>query len=184
MTTGYTMMIWRSRLRSLAAVAASILSLSACSQARVPDADNKLTMKPSITYLHLLRHTPFFTSLSTEQLEWVIDHSREWEVSKGSVLSKREASGVSDTDYWVLLDGGWHITGGGHTLSVRHDDPGKWFSTRVSNGQPCALVATEHGYVMRIAEADMLAMLQRGFAFEGHLQTGRAYYASLFGKSH
>jgi len=182
MSIGDTIMIWRPRLRSLAVVAASILSLSTCSQAHAPDADHNLTMKPSITYLYLLRHTPFFTSLSTEQLQWVIDHSREWEVEKGSVLSKCSASGATDTDYWILLDGGWQITVGSYTLLVRHDDPGKWFSTRVSNGQPCALVATEQGYVMRIAETDMLAMLQRGFAFESHLQIGRAYYESVFAK--
>ena len=30
-------------------------------------------MEPSVTYLHLLKHTPFFTSLTTAQLRWVIE---------------------------------------------------------------------------------------------------------------
>ncbi|WP_411571660.1 hypothetical protein [Pectobacterium cacticida] len=43
-------------------------------------------MKSSITYLHLLRYTQFFTQLDTGQLRWVIQHSREWEVQPGTFL--------------------------------------------------------------------------------------------------
>ncbi|HEY0296675.1 MAG TPA: hypothetical protein VGC69_15200 [Bordetella sp.] len=173
---------WRQRLRAVAVGLASVLALAGCGRERVPDAENNMTMHPSVTYLHLLRHTPFFTSLSTEQLQWVIDHSREWEVDAGAVLSKRGPQGPSDTDYWILLDGGWRVDHDGKSFPSGHADPGKWFNTREAQGKPCALVATEHGYVMRIPEGEMQAMLERQFAFDAHLEQGRAYYRQVFGK--
>jgi hypothetical protein len=41
-------------------------------------------------------------------------------------------------------------------------------------------VATEHSYVMKITAADMHDMLSLGFAFDSHLEAGRAYYAHAF----
>lgn len=141
-----------------------------------------MTMRPSITYLHLLRHTPFFTSLSTGQLQWVIDHSREWEVDEGTVLSRHDAQGASDSDDWVLLDGQWQLQYDGKSFPSGHADAGKWFSTRESQGQSCTLVATEHGYVMRIPEGEMKVMLDRGFAFGTHLEQGQSHYQQIFRK--
>lgn len=139
-----------------------------------------MAMRPSITHLHLLRYTPFFTALSTEQLQWVIDHSREWEVDAGTLLSIQDACGPSDRDDWVLLDGSWQIEHDGTRYTNGHADPGKWFSTREMRGQPCALVATEHSYVMHIPEQEMQGMLAQGFAFEAHLAEGHRYYQALF----
>jgi len=34
-------------------------------------------------YLHLQRHTPFFTELDVDQLRWVIQHLRERQVQPG-----------------------------------------------------------------------------------------------------
>lgn len=170
----------RQRLRGAALVLASVLLLAACSRERIADAENNMTMRPSVTYLYLLRHTPFFTSLSTEQLQWVIDHSREWEVDAGAVLSKRGPQGPSDTDYWILLDGGWRVEHDGKSFPSDHADPGKWFNTRETRGQSGTLVATEHGYVMRIPEGEMKVMLDRGFAFDAHLEQGHAYYGEVF----
>ena len=137
-------------------------------------------MRPSITHLHLLRHTPFFTALSTEQLQWVIDHSREWEVDSSTILSIQDADGASDRDDWILLDGGWQVERQGEAFASGHADPGKWFSTRAVSGQACILRTTEHGYVMQIPAADMRDMLERGFAFGTHLDQAQRYYQSLF----
>lgn len=137
-------------------------------------------MKPSITYLHLLRHTPFFTSLSTGQLQWVIDHSQEWAAEPGAVIAKADQNATSATDYWILLDGGWRIEHDGSAFPSGHADPGKWFNASQALGANCALVTTESSYVMRITEADMDTMLEKGFAFGHHLYDGKKYYDSLF----
>lgn len=137
-------------------------------------------MKPSTTYLHLLRHTPFFTALSTAQLRWVIGHSREWEADAGAVIAKCDETGASDTDFWILLDGGWRLEHDGLSFASGHAEPGKWFSIEIADGAPCSLVTTEHSYVMRISRAEMEAMLNKSFAFGLHLDSGRAYYRSIF----
>jgi hypothetical protein len=138
-------------------------------------------MKPSTTYLYLLRKTPFFTSLDTPQLRWTIEHSREWEAQAGTVVahcveSQREDH---DGDFWILLDGRWQVERDGEAHPSGHADPGKWFSVPVASGD-CRLVVTEHSYVMKITRADMDDMLSRGFPFETHLQQGRAYYRAMF----
>lgn len=156
------------------------MGLTACGDHRTPDAMQELTMKPSITYLHLLQHTPFFTSLSNEQLRWVIDHSQEWETEAGSVIAKNDQTGASASDYWVLLDGGWRLHYDGVTFPSGHADPGKWFNIRQAQGAASALITSEHSYVMRITEADMNTMLEQGFAFDHHLEDGRIYYGSIF----
>ncbi|WP_246184007.1 hypothetical protein [Pandoraea anhela] len=140
-------------------------------------------MKPSVTYLHLLRHTPFFTSLDTWQLRWTIDHSREWEAARGTVIVSGQAgSAPPDDAIWILLDGGWQVEVDGHAYPSGHADPGKWFSASEASGQ-WRLVTTAHSYVMQITRADMADMLARDFAFERHLQDGRTYYRTLFVKS-
>ena len=132
-------------------------------------------MKASTTYLYLLRKTPFFTSLDTQQLRWTIDHSREWEAQSGAVIAE---CGAAD-DFWILLDGRWQVERDGRAFPAAHADAGKWFSASEGGGA-CRLVATEHSYVMRITRADMDDMLARGFAFGSHLQQGRAHYATIF----
>jgi hypothetical protein len=139
-------------------------------------------MKPSVTYLHLLKHTPFFTNLTTEQLRWVISHSHEWEAQPGTVVAQCDGSAhgaASNQDMWILLDGGWQIEYGQQSYPAGHADAGKWFSAAVTD-QACRLVTTEHSYVMKIERADFDAMLEQGFAFDAHLDAGRRYYGDLF----
>ncbi|WP_256735510.1 hypothetical protein [Pseudomonas sp. dw_612] len=169
-----------SRLKIASLALFATICLTACGAQRTPDAKQDMTMKPSITYLHLLRHTPFFTTLSTDQLRWVIDHSREWETEAGSVIAKDDQTGASATDYWILLDGEWRLHYDGNTFPSGHAAPGKWFNLREAQGARFALITTEHSYVMRITEADMDTMLKQGFAFDQHLDDGRTYYHSIF----
>lgn len=174
------------RRRGLWIVALTLSALSAiaglASRAgqHEPDALQSLTMKPSVTYLHLLRHTPFFTALTKEQLQWVIDHSREWSADKGAVIARCDATGTTDKNYWILLDGGWQLEHDGRTFPSSHADPGKWFNTHEAHGADCSLIATEHSYVMRITAANMQQMLDQGFAFGRHLDDGHVYYDSIF----
>jgi hypothetical protein len=147
------------------------------------DAPENATMKPSVTYLHLLGHTPMFTQLDTRQLRWTIDHSREWEARPGTVVAACAEHGTGrNDDIWILLDGRWQVEEKGRTHPAGHADPGKWFSGATTRGD-CRLVTTELSYVMKITRADMDSMLARGFAFDGHLREGQAYYASLFGRA-
>jgi hypothetical protein len=146
---------------------------------RTNAAENAI-MKPSITYLHLLRKTPFFTQLNTAQLRWTIDHSREWEAQPGTVVVDCGSGKSPEDDIWILLDGRWQVEANGKTLPAGHADPGKWFSGAIAQGE-CRLVTTEHSYVMQIARADLADMLTKGFAFDGHLDRGRAYYRKIFG---
>jgi hypothetical protein len=159
--------------------------LAACDAGHPPDAPpatRSTTMEPSVTYLHLLKHTPFFTSLTTAQLRWVIGHSHEWEARASTVVAECDgdaASGAQDQAIWILLDGGWQIEAAGHPHPADHASAGKWFSAAVTD-QPCRLVTTEHSYVMKIERADFDAMLAQGFAFGPHLDAGRRYYGELF----
>ncbi|MFM0735245.1 hypothetical protein PQQ52_32685 [Paraburkholderia sediminicola] len=175
---------------SILIVCAVLLSflIAACDarqQAQSPEASvatRSTTMKPSVTYLHLLKHTPFFTSLTTEQLRWVIGHSHEWEAQPGTVVAQCDdhAHGAaSDRGMWILLDGGWQIEYGQQSYPAAHASAGKWFSAAVTD-RPCSLVTTEHSYVMKIERADFDAMLEQGFAFGPHLDAGRRYYSELF----
>jgi hypothetical protein len=145
--------------------------------------DDGNTMKASTTYLYLLRKTPFFTSLDTQQLRWTIEHSREWEAQAGTVVAhcvQSQQEHEQDGDVWVLLDGRWQVEHDGEVYPSGHADPGKWFSASVAHGD-CRLIVTEHSYVMKIARADMDDMLSQGFPFETHLLQGRAYYRTIFG---
>lgn len=136
-------------------------------------------MKPSITYLHLLRHTPFFTLLSADQLRWTIEHSKEWEAQpRTEVVACSAGDERPDDAIWILLDGRWQLEKSGRDHVSGHADPGKWFSASAMRG-PCRLVTTEQSYVMRITRSDMEEMLKRGFAFQDHLHEGRAYYEAI-----
>jgi hypothetical protein len=157
-----------------------MLGIVACAGQPAPDANQEMTMKLSITYLHLLRHTPFFTALTTEQLRWVIEHSQEWETEARSVIARVDQPDASPTDYWILLDGQWQVHYDGNTFPSGHAAAGKWFNVREAQGADCTLITTEHSYVMRITEADMTTMLKQGFAFDHHLKDGRIYYGSMF----
>ncbi|CAE6840889.1 cyclic nucleotide-binding domain-containing protein [Paraburkholderia haematera] len=171
----------------LAACAVLLPFLIAACDAKPQSPDASITMqstemKPSVTYLHLLKHTPFFTNLTTGQLRWVIGHSHEWEAQPGTVVVQCDGSAhsaASDQGMWILLDGGWQIEYGQHSYPAGHASAGKWFSAAVTD-RPCSLVTTEHSYVMKIERADFDAMLEQGFAFSAHLDTGRRYYSELF----
>ena len=137
-------------------------------------------MRPSITYLHLLRHTPFFTALSDQQLQWVIDHSREWQAHGGELITSCSDGKVASKDYWVLLDGGWALEYNGRSFPSGHAGPGKWFSADMAEGASCEMRATAPSYVIQIAAADMHDMLAKGFAFDTHLDSGQTYYQAIF----
>lgn len=150
-------------------------AMAACAR---PDPQETPSMKPSVTYLHLLRHTPFFTELTTDQLRWVIGHSREWEVTTGQPIVTPESPNDFN-GYWILLDGGWDLIVGGQRYPSGHADPGKWFNRdRVSN-HDYRLTANDHSYVMHIAAADMDDMLARGFRLDRHLAAGKQFYSGL-----
>jgi len=154
-----------------------LFGLNACSRQMKADAAGNLTMTPSVTYLHLLRHTPFFTSLTTDQLRWTINHSKEWQIKTAGVI----ATNKDDADYWVLLDGGWQLSCNQNNHHSKHDEAGKWFNPRVANKE-CQLIATSPSYVMRIKDVDMQDMLNKGFDFRHHLDAGFNYYHTLFSK--
>lgn len=162
-------------LRRLLSVALPVLYAAAgtaCTSTPEPG------MKASVTYLHLLRHTPFFTALSDPQLRWVIQHSREWEVGAGTAIIDA-AHGANRDDYWILLDGSWTLRLHGQQWRSGHADPGKWLQASQLDGAAFALVADQHSYVMQIAAQDMQAMLDQQFAFAPHLDAGTAFYRSL-----
>lgn len=137
--------------------------------------------KPSVTYLKPLAKTPFFAGLSPEQLQWVIDHSREWSVVAGSVVS---TSALGPDNFWVLLDGGWQVEQGTTVVRAGHADPAKWYGGTDLHALKLAdtrLVATATGYVMNIRQADLDDMRKRGFMpFESHLTDGLGFYRSTF----
>lgn len=174
-------------LRPLVAMwlAAALLAATAgCRAQAEPDAAGRLSMKPSVTYLFLLRRTPFFAALTTQQLQWTIAHSKEWQVREGSVVDTcPNGSADRASDDWILLDGGWAVEHDGKIDRAGRADAGKWFNRSVANGARCRLVATETGYVMKIAHADLQDMLARGFRFDAQLAAGRAYYRTLFGSA-
>ncbi|PLZ01036.1 hypothetical protein CY652_17975 [Burkholderia sp. WAC0059] len=162
-------------------VLATTLGVTACGGTQEQDAAGRMTMRSAVTYRFLLRNTPFFTALSTEQLQWVIHHSHEWAADAGAVIAKCEGSRALDAPYWILLDGGWQVETGGRTFESGHADPGQWFSASEGRGQSCELVANRSSYVMRINRADMQGMLEQGFGFGAHLDSGARYYGSVFG---
>ena len=136
-------------------------------------------MKASVTYLHLLAKVPMFAGMSTEQLQWVIDHSREWAVVPGAVVASSDR-GVDR--FWTLLDGRWQIEYGGQTYPAGHADPAKWYGGRdmMALGLGASrVVATANSYVMEISQAELDAMLGRGLPLAPHLQSGLTFYRGL-----
>jgi hypothetical protein len=149
-------------------VASAFIAMSGCT-AQAPH------MKKSVTYLHLLKSTPFFTELDPRQLKWVIDHSTEWEAHAGTEVSNR----MKASDYiWILLDGGWQVEQGGKVLKAGHADPAKWYGGEHIELLPpdSRLIANQHSYVMRIQHGDFKEMVKLGFNFTEHLQQGEAFY--------
>ncbi|MGJ7609066.1 hypothetical protein ACSFA7_32345 [Variovorax sp. LT1R20] len=163
--------------RSLLLMAAAV-PLAACAQKPSVSPPGP-GMSASVTYLHLLAKTPFFTALSTEQLQWVIDHSREWAVVPGAEIA---GSARGADSFWVLLDGGWQVEHAGRSVKAGHADPAKWYGGRdvLALGiSDTRLVATAKSYVIQIQQADLDEMLRLGFAFGQHLESGMAFYRSL-----
>jgi hypothetical protein len=154
-------------------LAVTLLATIAACVIRQPQA-----MTPSITYLHLLRHTPFFTELESDQLRRVIRHSREWEVSPHATIVT-SAHPEEGRGYWVLLDGGWELRLKGQVYASGHDDAGKWFNPALLGDDDFELVASAHSYVMHITAADMDDMLAGGYRFGRHLDAGRTFYRAL-----
>jgi hypothetical protein len=175
----------RSLLLGVLAAMTLFVAATACSRilqpTEVPDGpapQGIQNMRPSITYAYLLRQTPFFTSLDSTQLHWVIQHSREWEVQTGQVIVSSQHSGDS-TGYWLLLDGSWGLEYRGRIHASGHADNGKWFNQDQLGQQAFKLVANDHGYVMHISNQDMDDMLAKGFDFQRHLDAGKTFYREL-----
>lgn len=165
------------RRRSLLLMAAAV-PLGACAQ-KPPVPPPGWGMSASVTYLHLLAKTPFFAALSTDQLQWVIDHSREWSVVPGAEIAS-STRGVDS--FWVLLDGGWQVESGGRSVKAGRADPAKWYGGRDMSALALGdtrIVATAKSYVMQIQQPDLDDMLRRRFAFGAHLESGMAFYRSL-----
>lgn len=135
-------------------------------------------MQASVTYLYLLRKTPFFTQLNTAQLRDVIAHAQEWEVRAGTPIA---TSGDGDGAVWILLDGGWQVEAGGKVYPALHDEAGKWYGGAAVQGAvlPSRLVVNQHSYVMRISAGDFARMREQGFDFDAHLRQGLAFYARI-----
>ncbi|MEL0638531.1 hypothetical protein V6259_17410 [Marinomonas sp. TI.3.20] len=163
------------RLKAIVLTVIVVVAINACSKPLIADAMGNLTIRSSVTYLYLLRHTPFFTSLKKEELRWVIKHSKEWSVEQGGVV----ATNSSAPDYWILLDGAWQLECGDKRYPSKNDDAGKWFSSEVIS-EICKLVVTESSYVMQIPQTDMNDMIQKGFNFQEHLEAGLSYYEKMF----
>ncbi|HBU8514081.1 hypothetical protein [Klebsiella pneumoniae] len=160
--------------RKLMLAVVTIAAIAACS---FRNSQEDQIMTPSITYLHLLRHTPFFTALNTDQLRWVIDHSREWDVKAGGTIVSNQHT-AETAGYWILLDGGWSLKLDDQTFHSGHADPGKWFNQDIAPYK-AELISSEQSYVMHISSKDMNDMLARGFRFDHHLDAGKSFYNKL-----
>jgi hypothetical protein len=136
-------------------------------------------MKASTTYLHLLAKVPMFRGMSSEQLQWVIDHSREWSVEPGAEVASSQRGVAS---FWTLLDGGWRLEVSGRAIDASHADPAKWYGGRDMAAlalPPTRLVATRSSYVMEIAQPELDEMLRRGLPLAPHLRAGLDFYRTL-----
>lgn len=165
------------RRRALAAIGAiASLPLAACAQAPSMEGWPMPTnAKPSVTLLHLLRRTPFFVGLDDTQLQWAIDHSREWSVPAGSEIS---AQTPGPDHVWILLDGGWQVDRGGRVERAGNADPAKWFGGAELHalGPPGRLVATSASYVMVMRWSDLQTLRARNPPIDKQLQDGLRHY--------
>ncbi len=165
----------------LSVLAIAGLAVIGCMPRAATDAETAYQdsrMKPSVTYLRLLRHTPFFTELNDEQLKWVIDNSREWDAPAGTVIESHVAGVSTSADIWILLDGGWQVETPTAVYAAGNGAPGKWYSAAQTPPNN-RLVTTRRSYVMRIKAAELQVMLAQHFAFDTHLAVGRAWYAHI-----
>lgn len=157
------------------AAAAGLLPGCARSQVTPPGPG----MTASVTYLHLLAKVPMFRAMSREQLQWVIDHSREWSVAPGAEVASSARGGDA---FWTLLDGRWRIEyGAGRSVEAGHADPAKWWGGRdlAALGRRTRVVATAKSYVMEIDQTQLDEMLRRGLPLAPHLEEGMRFYRAL-----
>ncbi|QTG16981.1 hypothetical protein G6M86_27160 (plasmid) [Agrobacterium tumefaciens] len=133
-------------------------------------------MTASVALPHLLANVPFFRELSKEQVQWVIDHSREWAVAPGTEIASDVRGGDA---VWVLLAGAWRVENAGHITTAGNADPAKWYGGRDFSlavvGQT-RLVATATSHVLQIAQADLDEMIRQGFPVSRHLEKGLEFY--------
>lgn len=160
-------------------LSAAAVPLTACAQgANVPSPGPGMTA--SVTYLNLLAKVPMFWGMATEQLQWVIDHSREWAAAPSAEIASSSRGADS---FWTLLDGGWQLEHRGRRLPpAGHADPGKWYGGRDMQALGLGetrLVATARSYVMEIHQTELDVMLRRGIPFGPHLQAGLDHYRAL-----
>jgi hypothetical protein len=136
------------------------------------------SMKQSVTYLHLMKKTPFFNLLNRAQKQDVIAHSTEWEVQQGVKISDRADA---SSHVWVLLDGGWQVEQGGKAHLAGNADPAKVYGGPAADflSADSRLVVTKHSYVMRITRADFDRMLQEGLDFSAHIYEASLYYQRI-----
>lgn len=162
-----------------------MLSLNLGCSSKVLDAQGALTMRPTITYFQLLRHSPFFKDLTGKQLTFVIDNSNEWAVDEGGAISLCDGEGLEKDVYWILLDGQWAVTYSRASYASTNNDSGKWFqtSTLKNAGLPsqmsCKLIMEKSGYVMKITKETMTYMRDNNFNITSHLQIGQQYYEAM-----
>lgn len=167
----------RRRLLALGAGAVGLALLPSCAHSQPAPPGPGMTA--SVTYLHLLAKTPMFRDMSREQLQWVIDHSREWAVAPGALIASSER-GMDR--FWTLLDGGWQLEHDGRVYPSGHADPGKWYGGREMTALalgPNRLLATTRSYVMEIEQAALDDMLRRGIPLGPHLRAGLDFYRKL-----
>lgn len=143
--------------------------------------EDRGNMKQSVTYLHLMRQTPFFNALNRAQKKYVIAHSTEWELPPGMKISDRADA---RSHVWILLDGGWQVEQGGAAHRAGNAHPAKMYGGAAADLllAESRLVATEHSYVMRIKRADFDRMLELGLDFSAHIDQASLYYKQIAAK--
>jgi signal-transduction protein with cAMP-binding, CBS, and nucleotidyltransferase domain len=135
-------------------------------------------MRRTATYASLLAKTHFFKNLTREQLDWVVEHSKEWYARKGREIT---SSAKGPDNFWILLDGAW---------KVEHEDvhyhsgpygPGNWFGGEwMPAFQGSArVVTTELSYVLAISLEDLREMAKQGFDFQEQQRAGTEYYEEI-----
>lgn len=127
-----------------------------------------------------LRQVPFFAELNDQQLQWVVNHSRQWQTPRGAVLESRVTGVPVSSDVWVLLNGGWQVDTQADSHPSGNESPGKWYSSAQTHGDN-RLVTSRQSNVMRIRATDMEKMLAQNFPFSKHFIAGRTWYLHIAG---